>query len=143
MNDCFESVRLIRRYYNRVGIFRWIIKLRTVQACIFSRLKLLFNFYVKRTVRRQDFGAKFNLTYHQTSLNLKYCISLNTFLAVLCVKVTFNAQMYQLTLKSLGFFVTVNFSLILDKILGQITKFLVHKVTTSEVINKNLEVGSR
>ena len=24
---------------------------------------LLFNFSVKRTVRRQDFGAKFNLTY--------------------------------------------------------------------------------
>ena len=35
-----------------------------MQACIFSRLKLLFNFYVKRTVHRQDFGAKFNLTYH-------------------------------------------------------------------------------
>ena len=27
-------------------------------------LNLLFNFYVKRTVHRQDFGAKFNLTYH-------------------------------------------------------------------------------
>ena len=35
-----------------------------IQACIFSRLKLLLNFYVKRTVRRQDFGAKFNLTFH-------------------------------------------------------------------------------
>ena len=40
------------------GLFNYI------QACIFSRLKLLFNFYVKRTVRRQDFGAKFNLTFH-------------------------------------------------------------------------------
>ena len=36
-----------------------------IQVCIFSRLKLLFNFYVKRTVRRQDFGAKFNLTFHK------------------------------------------------------------------------------
>ena len=27
-------------------------------------MKLLFNFYVKRTVCRQDFDAKFNLTYH-------------------------------------------------------------------------------
>ena len=27
-------------------------------------MKLLFNFYVKRTVHRQDFGAKFNLAYH-------------------------------------------------------------------------------
>ena len=35
-----------------------------MQACIFSRLKLLFNFYAKRTIRRKDFGAKFNLTYH-------------------------------------------------------------------------------
>ena len=35
-----------------------------IQACIFSRLKLLFHFYVKRTIHRQDFGAKFNLTYH-------------------------------------------------------------------------------
>ena len=35
-----------------------------IQACIFSRLKLLFNFYVKRTVGRQDFDAKFNLTYY-------------------------------------------------------------------------------
>ena len=40
------------------GLFNYI------QACIFSRLKLLFNFYVKRTVRKQDFGAKFNLTFH-------------------------------------------------------------------------------
>ena len=44
------------------GIFRWAI-FNYIQACIFSRLKL-FNFYVKRTVRRQDFGAKFNLKYH-------------------------------------------------------------------------------
>ena len=29
-----------------------------------GRLKLLFNFYVNRTIRRQDFGAKFNITYH-------------------------------------------------------------------------------
>ena len=40
------------------GLFNYL------QACIFSRLKLLFNFYVKRTVGRQDFGAKFNLTFH-------------------------------------------------------------------------------
>ena len=42
----------------------WNFSFSYIQACIFSRLKLLFNFYVKRTVRRQDFGAKFNLTYH-------------------------------------------------------------------------------
>ena len=35
-----------------------------IKACIFCRLKLLFNIYVKRTVRRPDFGAKFNLTFH-------------------------------------------------------------------------------
>ena len=64
MNDCFESVRSIQRYYREScwnfsdGLFSCI------QACMFSRLKLLLNFYVKRTVRRQDFGAKFNLTYH-------------------------------------------------------------------------------
>ena len=35
-------------------------------ASIFWNFSLcrLLNFYVKRTVRRQDFGAKFNLTYH-------------------------------------------------------------------------------
>ena len=38
--------------------------LNYIQARIFSRLKLLFNFYVTRTVRRQDFGAKFNLTFY-------------------------------------------------------------------------------
>ena len=59
MNDCFESVRLIQRWYWNFsdGLLNYI------QACIFSRLKLCFNFRVKRTVRRQDFGAKFNLTY--------------------------------------------------------------------------------
>ena len=30
----------------------------------FSRLRRHLNFYVKRTVYGQDFGAKFNLTYH-------------------------------------------------------------------------------
>ena len=39
------------------GLFNYI------QACIFSWLKLLFNFYVKRTAHRQEFGSKFNLTY--------------------------------------------------------------------------------
>ena len=63
MNDCLESVRSIQRYYNRTGIFSDGL-FNYMQACIFSRLKLLFNFYVKRTVRRQDSGAKFNLTYH-------------------------------------------------------------------------------
>ena len=28
----------------------------------------MFNFYVKMTVRRQDFGAKFNLIYHNGAL---------------------------------------------------------------------------
>ena len=65
MNDCFESVRSIQRYYNRTGIFQMDYGLfNHIQSCIFCRLKLLFNFYVKRTVRRQDFGAKFNLAYH-------------------------------------------------------------------------------
>ena len=42
--------------------FRWTIQLHT--SLHFSLLKLLFNFYVKNTVRRQDFGAKFDLTCH-------------------------------------------------------------------------------
>ena len=49
MNDCFEKVRLIQRYYNRT---------------VSSQLTLLLNFYVKMTVRREDFGAKFNIIYH-------------------------------------------------------------------------------
>ena len=40
----------------------------TYKPFIFSRLKSLFNFYVKRTAHRQDFGAKFNLTYHNGAL---------------------------------------------------------------------------
>ena len=65
MNDCFQSVRSIQRYYSRTGNFQMDYGLfNYIQACIFSRLKLLFNFYVKRTVRSQDFGAKFNLTFH-------------------------------------------------------------------------------
>ena len=39
-----------------------------MQTCIFSRLKSLFNIYIKRTVHRQDFGAKFNLTCHNGAL---------------------------------------------------------------------------
>ena len=42
--------------------FRWTIQLHT--SLYFLPIELLFNFYVKKTVRRQDFGAKFNLTYH-------------------------------------------------------------------------------
>ena len=50
---------ILQSYWNFPnGLFSY------VQACIFSRLKLLFNFYVKRTVHKQDFGAKFNLAYH-------------------------------------------------------------------------------
>ena len=50
---------ILQSYWNfSDGLFNYI------QAGIFSQLKLLFNFYVKRTVRRQHFGAKFNLTYH-------------------------------------------------------------------------------
>ena len=65
INDCFQSVRSIQQYYNRTGIFQMDYGLfNYIQACIFSQLKWLFNFYVKRTVRRQDFGAKFNLTFH-------------------------------------------------------------------------------
>ena len=65
MNDCFQSVRSIQRYRNRTGIFQMDYGLFSyIQACIFSGLKLLCNFHVKRTVRRQDFGTKFNLTFH-------------------------------------------------------------------------------
>ena len=35
-----------------------------IQSWNYSRLKLLFNFYARRTVQRQDFGAKFKLSYH-------------------------------------------------------------------------------
>ena len=50
---------ILQSYWNFPnGLFNYI------QACIFSRLKLLFNFYVTRTVHRQDFGAKCNFTYH-------------------------------------------------------------------------------
>ena len=48
---------------------------------------------------------------------------------VLCAHVPINS-------KSTGLFVTVSFSLIVHKILGQITKYVVCKVTTSEVISK-------
>ena len=50
MNDCFESVRLIHWNFLN-GLFNYI------QACNYFRLKLLFNFYAKRTVHRQNFGA--------------------------------------------------------------------------------------
>ena len=60
MNDCFD--RLIQRYYNHTGIFQMDYSI-AYRLAFFSRLKLL-NFYVKRTVHRQDFGAKFNFTYH-------------------------------------------------------------------------------
>ena len=61
MNDCFHRLInsvILQSYWNFPnGLFNYI------KDCIFSRLKLLFNFYVKRTVHRQDFGAKFNVTY--------------------------------------------------------------------------------
>ena len=58
MNGCVESVRLIQRYYNRTGIFQMNCSV-TYKLAFFPLLKLLFYFYVKRTVHRQDFGAKF------------------------------------------------------------------------------------
>ena len=62
MNDSFDRLInsvILESYWNFPnGLFNYI------QAYAFSRLKLLFNFYVKRTVHRQDFGAKFRLTYH-------------------------------------------------------------------------------
>ena len=62
MNDCFESLIIIQCYYNRTGIFQTNYSINTI--CIFFRLELLSNFYVKRTVHRQDFGAKSCLTCH-------------------------------------------------------------------------------
>ena len=59
MNDCFD--RLIKRYHNRTGIFQMDYSI-TYKLAFLSGLKLLFNFYVKRTVNRQDFAAKFNFT---------------------------------------------------------------------------------
>ena len=59
LHDLYKVSVILQSHWNfSDGLFNYI------QACIFSRLKLLFNFYVKRIVRRQDFGAKFNLTYH-------------------------------------------------------------------------------
>ena len=59
-----KVVRLIQRYYNRTEFFffKWTIQLHT--SLHFSRLKLLSNFYIKKTAHRQDFGVKFDLTYH-------------------------------------------------------------------------------
>ena len=45
------------QYYNPTEISTWTIQLYTS-----LQLKLLFNCYVRRTVHRQDFGPKFNLT---------------------------------------------------------------------------------
>ena len=60
MNDCFDRLInsvILESYWNFPnGLFNYI------QAYTFSRLKLLFNFYVKRTVHRQEFGA--NLGSH-------------------------------------------------------------------------------
>ena len=56
MSDQISDITIVLEF------FRWTIQLHI--PCIFSRLNLLFNFYAKKTVRRPDFGAKFNLTYH-------------------------------------------------------------------------------
>ena len=63
MNDCFEkcltNLLILQLHWNFPnGLFNYI------QACIFSLLNLLFNFYAKRTIHMQDFGAKFYLSYH-------------------------------------------------------------------------------
>ena len=62
MNDCFD--RLTQWYYSHTGIFQMDYSVTYKFAFSPDWSCLLFNFYVKRTVHRQDFGAKFNLTYH-------------------------------------------------------------------------------
>ena len=57
VSDQFSDIAIVLEF------FRWTI--HYIQVCILFLLKLMFNFYVKRTVRRQDFAAKFNLTYHK------------------------------------------------------------------------------
>ena len=52
----FSDITIILKFSD--GLFNYI------QACMFLRLKLLFNFYVERTAHRKDFGTKFNFTYH-------------------------------------------------------------------------------
>ena len=81
MNDCFEKVS----DYSAILQFHWNVPnglFNYIQAYIFCWLKLLFNFYAKRTVHRQGFGAKFNLSYpvmellSRTSLNsTKSCLT--------------------------------------------------------------------
>ena len=54
---------ILQSYWNFPnGLFKYI------QACNYSRLKLSFHFYVKRTVHRQEFGAKLSLTTHSDAL---------------------------------------------------------------------------
>ena len=57
--NCQTNSAILKSYWNFPnGLFNYI------QGCNYSRLKLLFNLYVKRTVHRQDFVAKLNLVNH-------------------------------------------------------------------------------
>ena len=53
MNDCFESVRLIQRYYNRPGIFKMDYSI-TYKLAFSPDLSCHSSFMSKASVRRQD-----------------------------------------------------------------------------------------
>ena len=54
VSDQFSNITIV------LEVFRWTIQLHT--SLHFLPIEVVVNFYVKRTVRKQDFGAKFNLT---------------------------------------------------------------------------------
>ena len=54
---CQNNLAILQSYWNFADDYSVTCKL-----AFFSRLKFLFNFYVKRNVHRQDFGAKFTHT---------------------------------------------------------------------------------
>ena len=74
MNDCFESVSLIQRFYNHTVIFQ--MGYSVTYKLVFLLIEVVINFYAKRAVHGQDFAAKFNLS--RTSLiALKICVKVS------------------------------------------------------------------
>ena len=97
---CQVNSAIFQSYWNfemDYGQFNYI------QVCIFCRLKVLFNFYVRRTVRRQDFGAKFNHTFHNGApvadiLKITWCSQFKVLMAIIltqCISLLANDYQFR------------------------------------------------
>ena len=81
-HDCFESVRSNHGYHSRTGISQKVYSI--TRSLHFFQMDSLFNLYVKITMYKQEFDAKFRHTYNGVSVAVILKNASHRFLDLVC-----------------------------------------------------------